>query len=106
MAEQLLLPLPDDWDVAYEQLIFLSEKISDIKLVHAIKLEKALADLPDKHETTLQWLKDNCPHKDLEKKHCYFSGNYTDNAYTIRWKQCKFCKKEFDTETETHSSYG
>jgi hypothetical protein len=47
-----------------------------------------------------------CPHLEIEKKSCYFSGSYYDKAYTEYWNQCKCCGAKSEAWTETHNWYG
>ena len=50
-------------------------------------------------------LLDQCPHS-FEQKHWYFSGSYTDKAYTEYWEECTFCRKKQNHTVKGHSWYG
>jgi hypothetical protein len=47
-----------------------------------------------------------CTHTVLETKNYYYSGSYSDKAYTTLWEVCLCCGKKLDERTIEHNYYG
>jgi hypothetical protein len=60
-----------------------------------------------KHQKELQELYDQCNHHGMvEEKSSYYSGSYTNTAYTRYWNQCTLCGKKSEEIIKEHGWYG
>lgn len=71
------------------------------------KKQQALKAL-EKYKTLREEVYKNChcPEEESVKKESYYSGSYTDTAYTEYWDECTVCGRHHNKEIENHSWYG
>lgn len=90
------------------------EKLLDVLEIKR-KLENevlVIKELSRVHNTEInklrKELKEICfhPKEYIEKKSYYFSGSYTDVAYTEYWNECTICGEKSPIITKYHNHYG
>ena len=67
-----------------------------------LEYEKAM----DKYYELKKLRDELCPHTEIEDKYYYFSGSYSDTAYTERWVECKCCGMTSAKTVEYNNYYG
>jgi hypothetical protein len=69
------------------------------------KIEKK-QQLIEKHSRQLKNLYQQCPHIETKTESTYYSGSYTDPAYTETSQVCALCRKVLAQKTTEHSWFG
>lgn len=79
----------------------------DELMKHIIRETNRKVKLIRKHQKELEELHNRCPHiGTVEEKSSYYSGSYTDHAYTRYWNQCTLCGKRSEDTVKEHGYYG
>jgi hypothetical protein len=69
------------------------------------KFDKKHQSLMDTLDKDAVWLKENCPHIEVEKKRTNVEGGYLDKGYEDVWYECSYCHEKSVVKT-TMGGYG